>query len=258
MARHAIQLTIADPCTEAWAEMAPVPGGRHCDSCRKAVVDFTGMTDAQIHSFVTNLEGGFCGRALKTQLDRPLLSAEGQRPLRMRNAAAIVAFVAGTAVGAQNPAWASPQTETRSVKPSESDSAAYGRISGQVVDLKGKPVAFASVLLTEPGIAEGISAQTFSDSDGRYQISYSTLDVMDTLILSIRYGKYRSELPLADAQGEKLISSRLELDLELEERQFTTLGGMVGTVVRSYTYKNFFDKHFKRFRYRTLKRWFRS
>jgi hypothetical protein len=35
------QLQIPEPCHEDWNKMTPVHKGRFCDSCEKAVVDFT-------------------------------------------------------------------------------------------------------------------------------------------------------------------------------------------------------------------------
>jgi hypothetical protein len=39
-----ILITIPEPCTQDWNEMQPVPGGRYCAHCQKAVVDFSRMT----------------------------------------------------------------------------------------------------------------------------------------------------------------------------------------------------------------------
>ena len=45
-----IQLEIPEPCNKNWDKMTPFDKGRFCDSCQKAVVDFTGMSDAQLVS----------------------------------------------------------------------------------------------------------------------------------------------------------------------------------------------------------------
>ena len=43
------QLQIPEPCHESWEKMNPVEQGRFCNSCQKAVIDFTGMSDAQLN-----------------------------------------------------------------------------------------------------------------------------------------------------------------------------------------------------------------
>ncbi len=57
----AIQISIPEPCTQAWDDMQPTQGGRHCAHCQKVVVDFTRMTDAQLISFIQK-NGLSCGR----------------------------------------------------------------------------------------------------------------------------------------------------------------------------------------------------
>ena len=65
------QLQIPEPCHEDWNKMTPVDKGRFCDSCQKAVHDFTGMSDAQLIAFFKKPSTGFiCGRFYNDQLDR--------------------------------------------------------------------------------------------------------------------------------------------------------------------------------------------
>lgn len=92
MAYTPLKIVIPDPCHEDWKEMHPVPGttARHCDSCVKNVVDFTGFTDAQIHAYVRENKGKLCGRFRPDQLQRPLraVSAPTKSPLKVAAAAA--------------------------------------------------------------------------------------------------------------------------------------------------------------------------
>src|SRR5687767_13276682 len=65
------QLQIPEPCHESWDKMSPVDKGRFCDSCQKAVHDFTGMSDAQLIAFFKKPStGSVCGRFFNDQLDR--------------------------------------------------------------------------------------------------------------------------------------------------------------------------------------------
>ena len=51
--------------------MTPDKTGRHCNSCAKSVVDFTGMSDEEVkHFFLKNEDEKVCGRFKQTQLHR--------------------------------------------------------------------------------------------------------------------------------------------------------------------------------------------
>lgn len=92
MAYTPLKITIPEPCHEDWGKMKPVPGttARHCASCVKNVVDFTGFTDAQMHAYVREHPGKLCGRFRPDQLDRPLRAAvkPSSNPLRIAATAA--------------------------------------------------------------------------------------------------------------------------------------------------------------------------
>lgn len=67
-----IQLRIASPCSEQWNEMPPNDKGRHCAHCQKTVIDFTGMTDAELFAFFSKQQGSVCGRFNSKQLHRDI------------------------------------------------------------------------------------------------------------------------------------------------------------------------------------------
>lgn len=68
-----IKISIPEPCHEGWENMSPTEKGRFCGSCQKEVIDFTGMTDAELFAFFTNKNvGSVCGRTHITQLDTPI------------------------------------------------------------------------------------------------------------------------------------------------------------------------------------------
>jgi len=73
------QIQLPKPCHENWNKMNPVEQGRFCNSCQKAVVDFTGMSDTQLVAFFKKPStGSVCGRFDKDQLERDL-SVPGKR-----------------------------------------------------------------------------------------------------------------------------------------------------------------------------------
>ncbi len=111
MAYTPLKIAIPEPCQEDWNEMLPVAGttGRHCASCVKSVVDFTGFTDAQVHDYVRESGGKLCGRFRPDQLGRPLraVSAPSRSPLKVAAAAAGLMLAA---TGCETPNVASNTT----------------------------------------------------------------------------------------------------------------------------------------------------
>jgi hypothetical protein len=96
--KESLQIQIPTPCGEDWEQMTKRGRGRHCNLCQKTVVDFTGMTDAEVLGYfgVASLEAGsrgmasrgmasreqssrICGRFLPEQLGRPLVPTLVQR-----------------------------------------------------------------------------------------------------------------------------------------------------------------------------------
>ncbi len=63
------KISIPQPCHEDWNKMNPNEQGRHCSSCAKTVVDFTGMNDDEVKYFFLNKkEERVCGRFKQIQL----------------------------------------------------------------------------------------------------------------------------------------------------------------------------------------------
>jgi hypothetical protein len=66
-----LKISIPTPCHEDWNKMIPDETGRHCSSCAKSVVDFTGMSDEEVkHFFLNKKEERVCGRFKQTQLQQ--------------------------------------------------------------------------------------------------------------------------------------------------------------------------------------------
>lgn len=67
--KKAIQISIPEPCHEDWAKMTPSQKGRHCESCKKEVTDYTQKTDEQLVKLLSK-SGTSCGRFKKSQINR--------------------------------------------------------------------------------------------------------------------------------------------------------------------------------------------
>ena len=64
-----IKLHIDTPCSENFNDFKPTQKGGFCQSCTKEVIDFTTMTDEQLHDFFTNNNSQhICGRLKVNQL----------------------------------------------------------------------------------------------------------------------------------------------------------------------------------------------
>lgn len=65
-----IKPQIKFPCHEDWNSMKIGIYSRHCQSCKKDVMDFTGMSREQILTYLlSNYDNEICGRAYTHQLD---------------------------------------------------------------------------------------------------------------------------------------------------------------------------------------------
>ncbi len=67
-----MHLQIPTPCSENWSAMDLVEKGRHCAACQKTVVDFTGMSDAEVVRAISQAGSNVCGRLAPDQLNRKL------------------------------------------------------------------------------------------------------------------------------------------------------------------------------------------
>lgn len=66
-----IQYTIEEPCHADWEQMKPEAQGRFCESCSTSVVDFSGMSDYSIVSYMeSNKNESVCGRFTAEQLNK--------------------------------------------------------------------------------------------------------------------------------------------------------------------------------------------
>lgn len=66
-----LKISIPTPCHQDWGTMTPNEQGRHCTSCAKTVVDFTGMSDEEVkYFFINKKEEKVCGRFKNEQLHR--------------------------------------------------------------------------------------------------------------------------------------------------------------------------------------------
>ena len=90
-----LNLRIAHPCAERWADMRPRGEGRHCDRCEKTVVDLTRVTQARARAIFEGAGGQVCARITEDARGNAVFRAEPSRlPLFAPIALALVACAA--------------------------------------------------------------------------------------------------------------------------------------------------------------------
>ena len=73
-----LRISLPEPCPASRDAFVPLAGADYCHSCRKAVHDFTGYSDAELINVLRTRPSG-CGTFRADQLDRDLAKAELQR-----------------------------------------------------------------------------------------------------------------------------------------------------------------------------------
>ena len=185
-----IQIQIANPCHESWDNMLPEERGRFCSSCKKSVIDFTGMGDYDVLQWVENSNGNFCGRFFNDQLNRNLLSQNIKKRPKLSLIRYFLSFLLvssecnsqSSAVKpdiVQNDEYRRGENSVTNFldsailpKPASNDSDVF---RGRIVDsAHGEPIPFAIIMISS---RRGISA----DADGNFAISKKQMIGIKTL-----------------------------------------------------------------------------
>jgi carboxypeptidase family protein/type IX secretion system substrate protein len=130
-----LQLGIPTPCTENWSNMSPETNGRFCGACSKTVLDFTTMEDKEIIQWFANHgKGSACGRFRPDQLNRPMVTPRENKTHGRYWHYLIAGLLFSSKVSAQTKPSAPP----------------IDSIRGRVVDEKGRPVPYATIMYRKP------------------------------------------------------------------------------------------------------------
>jgi hypothetical protein len=201
-----VQLRIDNPCSENWDHMRPDHQGRFCSSCEKTVVDFTGMSDQEVISWMTQQKGNICGRFQGEQLNRDLVAPPANLafpaslpPARKIGRLVIWRYLLtglllsseASSISAQSKSAGPPVSQHDST--SDKDIVTAGFVTtqqppsrkndlpeilrGRLMDENGRPIPYASIM-TRPG--HGYVA----DSTGYFAIPRNSLSDEHTLTIS--------------------------------------------------------------------------
>jgi hypothetical protein len=242
------QLQIPEPCHESWDKMTPIDKGRFCDSCQKAVHDFTGMSDAQLLAFFKKPStGSVCGRFYHDQLDRDFEISRKKVPwIKYFLQLAIPVFLTTLKAHSQgNISLKERATPNTLASCSNSQIVTAGMVSlpyksrkifGLVADEKGNGISYATVFIQER--KEG----TMCDSNGFFQLENSTLDKKITVIAScVGYSSAEKQINIRKDDFTKITlgtNARLNGEVIVTATSNIRLGGarITGICVKKKTY----------------------
>jgi hypothetical protein len=223
------QLQIPEPCHESWEKMSPVEQGRFCNSCQKAVVDFTGMSDTQlIDYFKRPSAGSVCGRFNDDQLERDIRIPGKRMPwLKYFLNFLIPALFISTKAKSQGAPRLTGDTilvETKNdrkarCESSKDEKSELIKLTGVVTNEKGVGLPFASILIKNSNI--GASC----DSNGYFELKSEFLPKLVLVASCVDYLPAEKEISNVN---EEAIEIRLGANPALSEIVVTSFGTVKG------------------------------
>lgn len=170
MAKY-LHIQVNNPCTENWDNMHPVAGGNYCDSCKKTVVDFTGMTDNQLLEYFKKPGAASCGRFSNDQLEQPLLVPQKKlnwlKYVWQVSLPALLFAYRGQAQSSINKNQHATEIGPTQHKPVVSTLSEL-MVNGKVTGLNGEAIPFASVMI------EGGNEGAAADSNGIFNVKVNS------------------------------------------------------------------------------------
>lgn len=191
------------PCPENGREMEQVHGGKHCQTCDKVLVDFTGMTGEQIFEIKRN-NPGVCGTFRKSQI-KGLVHSENRSIFR-------IAFTLIFLLGINTNILFSQtcnNTSSHNVKIEQSESEKT-QIEGLIKDYDGKAIEGAKIKISS---GETV-IELVSDKDGKFKIQPPFAIKAKEVELLITHPDWLSErIKLSDVSG----AYKLTVTMDYEE-----------------------------------------
>jgi len=164
-----LSLSIAKPCSEKWQNFTRTGDGGFCSSCRKTVVDFTGMSDHQILDFFTQEQRHTCGRFRSDQLkaytaDAPLKVTPGLTLLKAGFLSMLFVIAGKQTFAQESPKVGREVVERKKHRQIETaDENKPRKISGIILAENESPLPGANIVL------KGSTIGTNADADGRFE-----------------------------------------------------------------------------------------
>ena len=146
--------------------MSPTEQGRFCNSCKKAVVDFTSFTDQELFQFFIKNPFPVCGKMHASQLERKYEHSTPSINRRFSPVAASLLTLAAITSQAAPPAPLKPNTHLVQQFQNKQSTINFTDsliISGTVKNVKGIPLEKVEITFMESKI--------LSDADGNFQFT---------------------------------------------------------------------------------------
>ena len=185
-----MQIQLPAPCNEGWSRMSPAEQGRFCNSCQKVVIDFTGMSDAQLVAFFKKPSSSVCGRFNKDQLERELTIPGKRMPwLKYFLQLLVPTFLFACKARTQGTPRLMGDTILIETKKDLKDKNGNNReeridlrkIKGMVTDEKGIGIPYASIGF------KGTNRGVLTDEKGNYKIDIGDMKSSVLVVASVGF-----------------------------------------------------------------------
>jgi len=167
------QIVIKNSCHESWNKMTAVFDGKYCESCKKNVIDFTGMTNCEIVNYL-NTNKNVCGRFIDNQFDNLnqnlIVSQKRVSFFKNYKFAALFAGILTLTKAEAKPKEPAKYIQLQSIikdNVNANDSLQFIKVHGIVKDENGKRIS--GVTITVPGT----KLITTTNSNGYFKLMIS-------------------------------------------------------------------------------------
>ena len=185
--------------------------GRFCSSCKKTVIDFTGMSDRELIAFFKKPSGSLCGRFNQEQLDRDIVIPRKRIPwIKYFFQFVLPAFLISLKASSQKEqakgtvavvCTKEVKSDTVTIIKPLPEEAGY-EIKGKVVDKNGLGVSYASIVI------KGTQTGIVCDSAG-----YFTMKSLDTslVLVASSVGLVSKEFVVNDFSFTQVVLDEIQL-----------------------------------------------
>jgi CarboxypepD_reg-like domain/Secretion system C-terminal sorting domain len=164
-----ISLQIPTSCHESWDGMTTNTKGKFCNNCEKTVIDFTEMSNTQLANFFIKNKEKVCGRFNSEQLHTEYAIPKRTIPwLKYFFTITLPAFLFSQKSNGQNNIKNEKVVfveKERIETDIENKNFSDRILKGKVIDDKGNPVSYASIMITNTRFG------TISDEMGKFNLT---------------------------------------------------------------------------------------
>jgi len=199
------QLTIPKPCNEKWSRMSPTEKGKFCASCRKEVVDFTGLTKQQLIAKVKSNKP-LCGRFKKEQLNKDIKEVEKNSFSNIAATVALTTLIFGTQEVLSQKACDKIEKQSSFIRDSIKKTKEEIKLTS--IEIKGKVQDESGVLPGAMILLKDTTVGVETDFEGNFSIKVPIVKDKKNILVVSFIGNETKEIEIKDYK--KFISVFLE------------------------------------------------